>query len=268
MSSAKKTTDHETIRQWVEERGGCPARVKGTGDENDPGILRIDYPGFSGVHTLEQIEWKTFFEAFEDNELAFLYQDEPDSRFSKLVSREAMGEDEGEGRSSERERESGQDAITLLESQHREVESLFEQLREAESKRECSELFAELADKLAAHTKIEETIFYPAVCSDETVELLRESVEEHLAAKRLIADLLEMEPDEAQYVAKIELLEELVSHHVDEEENKLFVQVREQELVDLEVLGRKLEQRFEELIESEPRTKVPSETRSAASLPC
>jgi hypothetical protein len=92
MAQAKKTTDHEKIRRWVEERGGCPARVKGTGD-GDPGVLRIDYPGFSGQETLEEISWDEFFDKFEEENLAFLYQEETEggeeSRFSKLVRRDA-----------------------------------------------------------------------------------------------------------------------------------------------------------------------------------
>jgi hypothetical protein len=88
---SKQTTDHETIRQWVEERGGRPARVKGTGNGNDPGLLRIDYPGRGDDDALEEISWEDFFEGFEDNELAFVYQEETkegdESRFSKLVSR-------------------------------------------------------------------------------------------------------------------------------------------------------------------------------------
>lgn len=90
MAKAKATTDHETIRRWVEERDGVPARVKASGSAGDPGILRIDFPGFSGGQSLEPIEWDTFFKAFEDNHLAFLYQDERESRFSKLVDRDTV----------------------------------------------------------------------------------------------------------------------------------------------------------------------------------
>jgi hypothetical protein len=86
MAEAKQTTNHEEIRKWVEERGGHPARVKGTADE-DGGVLRIDYPGYSGEGTLEEITWDEFFQTFDDRDLAFLYQDESDSRFSKLISR-------------------------------------------------------------------------------------------------------------------------------------------------------------------------------------
>src|SRR6266480_3638174 len=73
-TEAKVTTDHEEIKQWVEERGGHPARVKGTEKGDGGGLLRIDYPGFSGEDTLEAITWDEFFEAFDNNDLAFLYQ--------------------------------------------------------------------------------------------------------------------------------------------------------------------------------------------------
>ncbi|MGH9970628.1 MAG: hypothetical protein ACREBG_22955 [Pyrinomonadaceae bacterium] len=38
-SGSKVTTDHEDIRQWVEERGGHPARVKGT-ERSPPGFVK------------------------------------------------------------------------------------------------------------------------------------------------------------------------------------------------------------------------------------
>ncbi len=90
MASARAAIDHDEIREWVEERGGHPARVKESGDANDPGILRIDYPGFSGQGTLERISWDEFFDAFDENKLAFLFQDESDSRLSKLVDRSSV----------------------------------------------------------------------------------------------------------------------------------------------------------------------------------
>ncbi len=92
MSEAKATTDHEKIRSWVEERGGKPAAVKGTGSGDDPGILRIDFPGYTGEESLREISWEQFFEKFEKEQLAFLFQEETkegnESRFSKLRNRE------------------------------------------------------------------------------------------------------------------------------------------------------------------------------------
>ena len=93
-STSKTTTNHDEIRNWVEERGGQPAKVKGT-EKGDSALLRIDYPGFSGEDTLEAISWDEFFEIFDDNDLAFLYQEETqsgkESRFSKFVNRSKTG---------------------------------------------------------------------------------------------------------------------------------------------------------------------------------
>jgi hypothetical protein len=84
----KTTTDHDAIRKWAEARGGRPARVTGTGDEG--GILRIDFQ--EPDEGLEEIDWDTFFDVFEDRRLAFLHQDETadggTSRFNKFVSRD------------------------------------------------------------------------------------------------------------------------------------------------------------------------------------
>jgi hypothetical protein len=93
--SAEPTTDHDYIRSWVEERGGWPACVRGTGDsQGDVGMIRIDFPGFSGEQSLERIEWDEWFKQFDDNQLAFLHRDMRHSdgdldRFNKLVKRQA-----------------------------------------------------------------------------------------------------------------------------------------------------------------------------------
>lgn len=93
MTSAKVTIDHDEIRQWVEARGGHPAHVKSGSTENDLGILRIDFPGYSGEESLEHVAWDQWFETFDENGLAFLHQDETsqgaESRFNKLVSRDS-----------------------------------------------------------------------------------------------------------------------------------------------------------------------------------
>lgn len=87
----KLTTDHQQIRQWVESRGGKPVTVKGTSDAGEPGLLRIDFPGYSSKNALEEISWDEFFGKFEQKQLAFLYQEQlksgEESRFFKLVKR-------------------------------------------------------------------------------------------------------------------------------------------------------------------------------------
>lgn len=90
---SKTTTDHEEIRKWVESRGGQPACVKGTGGQGDPGLLRIDFPGYSGADSLEPISWDEFFAKFDERNLALVYQEKTGkgqkSNFAKLVSRES-----------------------------------------------------------------------------------------------------------------------------------------------------------------------------------
>jgi hypothetical protein len=89
QTSSKTTTDHEEIRRWVEERGGRPATVKGTGDGDEPGVLRIDFGDED--ESLEPISWEEWFRKFDEEGLAFLHQDRlasgEESRFFKLVQR-------------------------------------------------------------------------------------------------------------------------------------------------------------------------------------
>jgi hypothetical protein len=93
-SQGASTTDHDEIRRWAEGHDGKPASVRGTGDENDPGILRIDFPGGAGEDELEQISWDDWFEKFEQQQLAAIIQErkadgEP-STFMKLVKRDSV----------------------------------------------------------------------------------------------------------------------------------------------------------------------------------
>ena len=80
---SKTTTDHDTIRRWAEQRDGVPASVKGTGGDDDPGILRIDFPG-GDEDSLEPISWEEWFENFDRHELTFVYESEPDADQSSL----------------------------------------------------------------------------------------------------------------------------------------------------------------------------------------
>jgi hypothetical protein len=89
----KRTVSHNTIKRWAEARGGKPSTVKATGDKIEPGILRIDFPGYSGKDTLQEVTWLEFFDKFEEQKLAMIYQEKTatgkTSRFCKFVSREA-----------------------------------------------------------------------------------------------------------------------------------------------------------------------------------
>ncbi len=89
-AEAQTTTSHEAIRKWVEERGGKPATVKATEDNDEhAGILRIDFD--PPDESLDRIGWNEFFSKFDESDLAFLHQDRTKdgkvSRFHKFVRR-------------------------------------------------------------------------------------------------------------------------------------------------------------------------------------
>ena len=159
------------------------------------------------------------------------------------------------------------EATKLLKQQHDEVKELFKQYEAAEEHSEKQELFDQIADDFAAHGAIEEKIFYPAVYVGKLKEKLQEAVEEHLAAKRIAADLLDMEPSDEQFDAKMKVLHELIEHHVEEEEGELFPLVRQSfAREELEAMGEQMERMFEQLMQDEPREQLPSETDQAPPL--
>jgi hypothetical protein len=91
MATAQPITDHEQIRKWAEERGARPSCVKGTGGKRDTGMIRLDFPGYSGKESLQAISWDDWFRSFDDNNLALVIQERTtrgqQSNFNKLVSR-------------------------------------------------------------------------------------------------------------------------------------------------------------------------------------
>lgn len=145
---------------------------------------------------------------------------------------------------------------------------LIGQIEDSDDSEEKEELFRELADKLAAHSTMEEKLFYPSVMTEKTRENLLEATEEHLAVKRVLADMLEMDPDDDRFDAKLSVLKENVRHHArDEEEGKLFPMLRKMLSAEERAgLGNDCLAFFEQLLEREPRMNVPAETAEAAPL--
>ena len=155
-------------------------------------------------------------------------------------------------------------AIDLLESQHQEVDALFERLEAApKGDAEKKELFGQIADALAVHTEIEEKIFYPSVRRRATEEIVERSVEEHLEVKRLIAAVIDLEPEETDFDSKCAELKEDVQHHVAEERTQLFPKVRQLfEAADLDELGEQMEELAEELKTEGPATNLETEVHA------
>lgn len=85
-------TDHDEIRKWAEERQAQPAWVPATGTSEHVGMVRLEFPGYTGEQSLEPIEWDEFFSKFDESNLALVVEDETASgersNFNKLIKRE------------------------------------------------------------------------------------------------------------------------------------------------------------------------------------
>lgn len=64
-----RLTDHDEIRNWVEERGGRPAKLAEVEAEGEEiGLLRIEFPDIEIDANLESISWEEFFDKFEESQ--------------------------------------------------------------------------------------------------------------------------------------------------------------------------------------------------------
>jgi hypothetical protein len=142
-------------------------------------------------------------------------------------------------------------AISLLKKDHREVEAMFDEYEQLEAADEKLALFGKIALALKVHTQIEEEIFYPEERGDVEDDMLDEAYVEHDGAKKLIAEIEEMQPGDEFYDAKVKVLGEYIKHHVKEEEQPggVFAQAKKGD-EDLEAMGERLKERKAELTKS------------------
>jgi hemerythrin superfamily protein len=142
-----------------------------------------------------------------------------------------------------------QDAISLLKSDHRQVEGWFSEFEGARSASKKQQLATSICAALIVHTTIEEEIFYPAFLqATEDKDIHHEAVVEHDGAKELIAQIQGMSPEDDYFDAKVTVLSEMIKHHVKEEEKPggMFAEAKKSEM-DLEALGEELLARKREL---------------------
>lgn len=159
------------------------------------------------------------------------------------------------------------DAIRFLEGQHDLIEEHFAHaLRSSGADRRAE--FVRAADLLLAHMTVEEEIFFPAVRHQRTETKLLENLEEHLALKRLVADMLLLEPDDKVFEAKLRVVSEQCDHHHEEEEKDLFPAVRKLFSAEQrEELGRQMVSREATLLaDGSPRELALNHTENAARL--
>lgn len=148
----------------------------------------------------------------------------------------------------------------MLKQDHKNVERLFKRFEKAEGKpQEARQLADEIITELSVHAAIEEQIFYPAVreeVPDAESEVV-EDLEEHHVAKWLLSEIDGMDADHERFRAKTMVLIESVRHHVKEEEEELFPEVRQ-------ALGRK---RLGELGEQMEEARKTAPTRPHPKAP-
>ena len=140
------------------------------------------------------------------------------------------------------------DAIALLKQDHREVDAMFKEFEELESKAEKGKLAAKICLMLTVHATIEEELLYPQAHEEIEEDLVDEAMVEHASAKQLIAEIEAMKPSDHLFDAKVKVLGEYIRHHVKEEEGEMFPQLRSSD-IDLDALGEQLMERKTKLLE-------------------
>lgn len=122
------------------------------------------------------------------------------------------------------------DAIVLLKDDHKTVEQLFKKFEQAGDNALVTKrkLVDSIIEELTVHAFIEETIFYPAARAavPETEDHVLESVEEHHVVVWMLSELTDLPAAAENFDAKVTVLIENVRHHVEEEEQEWFPQVR------------------------------------------
>ncbi len=119
------------------------------------------------------------------------------------------------------------EAVTMLIEDHNKVKALFKQFDEAgdNAHKTKQRLAEQIICELQIHSKLEEQVFYPALCSatnKEGRELVNEGFEEHHVADLLMEELKSMDPSDPQFIAKVTVLCENIQHHIKEEEEEMF----------------------------------------------
>jgi hemerythrin-like domain-containing protein len=117
------------------------------------------------------------------------------------------------------------DVVDLIMQDHREVERLFDELKDNPEKRVG--LVPVLTTLLSAHSRAEETAVYPAAASEaDEADDVAHSQEEHVEADQLLLKLGQTDPTSAEFEKVLQNLVDAVSHHVEEEETKVLPGMR------------------------------------------
>jgi len=153
------------------------------------------------------------------------------------------------------------DVIQLLRDEHKLVRSLFAQYAKA-SNGEKPQIAHRIICELTIHAAIEERVVYPAFRAVfEDPHLIYEAVEEHQLVQILLDKLNRFRPGpwSATFDARFKVLKDLVKHHVDEEEGRVFPKAEAHKLhwKDLFEKAQKIRRQASEKGEKKSRSKSP-----------
>jgi hypothetical protein len=140
-------------------------------------------------------------------------------------------------------------AIALLKQEHHRFRELFTAAGKAEGAK-LKKIADELCLRLDIHMTIEEEILYPAGRKAGEGDEVDEGIVEHQAGKDLVVEIEQLKGDEPLYAAKVHVLGEQTIHHIDEEDEELFEEMKEAHAkgrIDLDAIGEQLRTRQAEL---------------------
>jgi hemerythrin superfamily protein len=141
--------------------------------------------------------------------------------------------------------------LDLLKQDHKEVSGLLSEMCDTTDRaaKKRAQLFAECKSALMAHSHAELEAFYKPLMQDgDDEDALLEAQVEHEVVERLLEDISATEPADEKWLAKVTVLQELVEHHVKEEESEIFKLARKAyDKKQLDEIGT----RFEELKQQE-----------------
>src|SRR3954466_15148794 len=169
------------------------------------------------------------------------------SASKKSASKKSASRKTASKKKSARSSGGASDALTLLRTDHKKVQDMFKQFEKTRSGDRKQALAEQICTELTIHAQIEEEIFYPA--AREAIrekDLIAEATVEHQSAKDLIAQI-EGGGGGEMWEAKVKVLGEYINHHVKEEQNELFPQVKKSKL-DTKAIGEQLQARKMELM--------------------
>ncbi|GAC1629341.1 MAG: hypothetical protein NVS4B5_20360 [Vulcanimicrobiaceae bacterium] len=124
------------------------------------------------------------------------------------------------------------DALAIIKADHDRVADLFKRaLADDSNVTKMRPLVAEILSELETHAKMEESLFYPALykkskSADEDRQRVLEAAEEHGTLKDLMKKIKKSTGRDETLRAKVQVLSELVKHHVEEEEHEMFDEAR------------------------------------------